>query len=128
MARRASQLAAATLALSTLLGAATAAWAHHSYAAFDMSKRLLVKGTVQSFEWTNPHCWLRVVVPNADGSSVVWNVEAGTPNVDSRRGWSPTDIHPGDKVAMILYPLRDGSPGGTLASVTLTDGRVLHAR
>jgi hypothetical protein len=126
MRQRAHQLAVAVASLLCVSGAT--AWAHHSYAAFDMSKRLLVKGTVQAFEWTNPHCWIRVLVPNPDGSAVVWNVEAGTPNVDARRGWSPTDLRPGDKVELIVYPLHDGSPGGTLASVTLPDGRVLRAR
>jgi hypothetical protein len=111
-----------------MLGIALPASAHHSYAAFDMSKRLLVKGTVQSFEWANPHCWLKVVVPTEGGGSSVWNVEAGTPNVNARRGWSPADIHPGDKVQLILYPLRDGSAGGSLVSITLADGRVLQAR
>jgi hypothetical protein len=123
--RRLLQIVGLLLASWALAGVS---WAHHSYAAFDMMKRLLVKGTVQSFEWTNPHCWVRVIVPNADGSTTIWNVEAGSPNVNARRGWVPLDMRPGDKVELTIYPLRDGSPGGSLVSVTLADGRILRAR
>jgi hypothetical protein len=116
-------------AMSVALSVCAAAWAHHSYATFDMSRRLLVKGTVKSFEWVNPHSWLRVIVPNAEGTSTtVWDIEAGPPHINVRHGWKPTDIHPGDKVECVIFPLRDGSPGGSLVSVTLPDGRLLRAR
>jgi hypothetical protein len=94
-----------------------------------MNRRLLVKGTVKSFEWVNPHSWLRVLVPNPDGiTGEVWQIEAGPPNINARHGWKPTDIHPGDKVECVIYPFRDGKPGGSLISVTLPDGKVLRGR
>jgi hypothetical protein len=39
------------------------ALAHHSYAVFDLKKRLTVAGTVARFEWTNPHSYVWVYVP-----------------------------------------------------------------
>jgi len=35
--------------------------AHHSFAMFDKEKLVTVTGTLKSFEWTNPHCWLHIV-------------------------------------------------------------------
>ncbi len=113
------------MALAVLLCAARPGWAHHSYAAFDTKRRLLVKGTVKEFEWASPHCWIRLLVPTSSGGMSQWNVEAGTPNVDARHGWSPHSMQPGDQVAVILYPARDGSTTGSVVSVTLADGRTL---
>ena len=125
MLRRWAALGAIVVLCSSLIPA----WGHHSYATFDMTRRLLVKGTVKSFEWVNPHTWLRVSVPGADGiSSVVWDIEAGPPNINARRGWKPTDIRPGDKVECVIFPFRDGTPGGSLVSVTLPNGKVLRGR
>jgi hypothetical protein len=49
-----------------ILAAATAAsWpahAHHSFAVYDRSKVLTLKGNVKTFQWTNPHCVIWVLV------------------------------------------------------------------
>ena len=42
-----------------------AAAAHHSYAMFDGTRTLTVKGTLAKLEWTNPHVFVWVYVPNA---------------------------------------------------------------
>ena len=47
--------------------AAIPAFAHHSYAEFDTEKKVTLEGTVKEFQWTNPHSWMLVMVPNANG-------------------------------------------------------------
>ena len=47
---------------------AAPAFAHHSFAMFDATKDLTLQGTVKGFEWTNPHMWLYVIVPQASGA------------------------------------------------------------
>jgi hypothetical protein len=48
----------ATLALAVLTGGAAAA--HHSYGAYDRTKVLEIEGTLESFEWINPHSFLKI--------------------------------------------------------------------
>ncbi len=112
------------LALSIGCGATTAV-AHHSFAMFDRSQTQTVTGTVKQFELINPHGWLRVMVPNASGVQSEWSLEMGGAGQLERFGWSQDVVHPGDKVTVQLHPLRDGSYGGQLISVTLPNGKVL---
>ena len=44
--------------------AGTSAFAHHSRTMFDTNKQVTLVGTVKEFQWTNPHCWIQVLVPN----------------------------------------------------------------
>jgi Family of unknown function (DUF6152) len=99
--------------------------AHHSFAMFDQSKSLPLKGTVHDFQWTNPHAFIDVDVPNADGSIDLWKVELNSPNNLKRQGWKSSEMKPGDKVTVVIKPLRDGSKGGLFVSVTLPDGTVM---
>lgn len=101
------------------------AQAHHSFSAYDNNKTVTIQGVVKSFEWTNPHSWMHVLVGDATGRTVVWDIECGAPNINVRLGWSASDVKPGDKVSVAFHPRRDGTFGGTLASVTLADGRTL---
>lgn len=108
------------------LAAATPALAHHSFAMFDRSRTLILKGAVKDFQWTNPHAWIQLqTAAEGDGGGKEWSIEMGSPNMMQRQGWHSDTIKPGDKVVAAINPLRDGAAGGTLISVTLEDGRVL---
>ncbi|MDB6043453.1 MAG: hypothetical protein JWM63_2004 [Gammaproteobacteria bacterium] len=107
------------------LAVATAAYAHHSFAMFDQSKQLSLKGTVREFQWTNPHAWIHLDVPGTDGTKETWQVELNSPNNLKRQGWKATSVKAGDQVILVLNPLKDGSKGGLFVSVTLPDGSVL---
>ncbi len=109
-----------------LAALATPAFAHHSGAMFDRSKEQTIVGTVKEFNWTNPHSSFAVVVTGADGAEVLWDVEMNGPNNLVRQGWKRTTLKPGDKVSVILNPLRDGRAGGWYVGVTLPDGKALH--
>ena len=116
--------AAVALAVAAL-AVATAAYAHHSFAMFDQSKQLSLKGTVREFQWTNPHAWIHLDVPGTDGTKETWQVELNSPNNLKRQGWKSTGVKTGDQVTLVLNPLKDGSKGGLFVSVTLPDGSVL---
>ncbi len=62
---------------------------------------------------------------NAAGVQEEWAIEALSPNVLGRQGWHRSTLKPGDKVSVVIYPLREGKTGGNLISVTLPDGRVM---
>jgi hypothetical protein len=111
--------------LSGLLLVAGTVSAHHSFAPFDLTKEKTITGTVSRFEWTNPHSWIWVDVPNEKGGVDNWAVEGMSPNYLARRGWTRTTVKPGDKITIAVRPLRSGENGGMFVRATLADGRVL---
>ena len=105
-------------------------FAHHSPAAFDRTKKVTLVGTVKEFRWQNPHTWIEVEVPDEKdkGKLVVWGVELTSPTYLIRAGWKSNIIKPGDKVSVVVNPVRSGEPSGIFVSMTLADGRELLER
>jgi hypothetical protein len=115
----------AVLAL-TAFASFTGAAAHHSFAMFDQNKRITIEGTVQEYQWTQPHVWLDVMVASAPGAQPVkWGIESQSPAILHRRGWTPDTIKTGDKVTVDIFPMKDGTPGGQMLRVHLPDGRII---
>ncbi len=104
---------------------AVPAFAHHSHAMFDDTIKVVMEGTVNEFEWTNPHSWLQVMVTDKAGVTKEWSLEMGSPAGLSRNGWRPKTILPGDKVTITIHPLKDGNPGGSLIGVKLPSGKTM---
>ena len=104
--------------------------AHHSFAMYEPTKTLTLKGTVKTLQWTNPHVVLWILVqPDDGGAAQEWSLETTSPGVLTRAGWTRQSVKAGDKVTVEFSPLRDGSRGGGLNSVTLLDtGQKLEAR
>ena len=114
--------ALAAMALSLLLGTVPAA-AHHSFDMFDMTKQVTLTGTIKDFQWTNPHTWTWIDVPNDKGGVDTWGIEGMSPNFLGRRGWTKHTLNPGDKVTVTIYRLKEGKMGGTFLHATLPDGK-----
>ena len=114
-----------TATLALLLAAfAGSAPAHHSFAMFDSQKEVVLEGTVREFQWTNPHTWIQLVVTE-QGQPVEYSIEADSPNILSRRGWSKASFAPGDRVRITVNPMKDGSKGGAFKSAVLANGKAL---
>ena len=107
------------------LAAATPALAHHSFAMFDSQKEITIQGTIKEFQWTNPHSWIQINVADTQGSIKEWSIEGASPNGLARQGWRSTSLKPGDKVSMVIHPMKNGSNGGSLMAVQLPDGTKL---
>lgn len=103
-----------------------AALAHHSFGMFDREVQVTLVGTVHEFQWTNPHSWIEMDVPDEKGAMHHWSVELNSPNNLQRQGWRSSTLKPGDKVTVVINPLRDGSKGGLFVSAKLPDGRELR--
>lgn len=101
------------------------AQAHHSRSMFDLQNPVQVTGTVREFQWTNPHCYIQLLVRNAAGRDEEWSIEMGAPMHLFGRGWTPRTLKPGDRVTVRLAPLRNGRNGGELLTVTTADGKPL---
>jgi hypothetical protein len=110
------------MVLSDALG--EAAFAHHSFAAFDMKTEVWLDGTVSEVQYTNPHAWVFLDVTDAKGATETWAIESGGPNILMRMGWKKNTIKVGDKVKALIHPMRDSSKkGGSLVMFVLSDGK-----
>ena len=106
------------LLMTTIVPAA----AHHSFAVFDHTRTLTIRGTVTKFQWTNPHGFLEVDMPQADGTVKHYSIELTSINMMQRVGWRSNMIKAGDKVTAIVAPLLNGDPVGLGLEVMLADG------
>jgi hypothetical protein len=106
------------------LGAATAAWAHHSFAAaFDMNKPVTVQGTIVQVRLENPHSWFFLDVKDASGKVERWAFEAGTPSGMVRNGFKPGLIKKGVEVTIKGFHAKDPSQNvGMLRELVTADG------
>src|SRR5258708_35701759 len=95
-------LIACALAMPTL--------AHHSGAMFDDKLSVTLAGTVRQFQWTNPHCWIQVLVDEKSGPAE-WSVEMGSPSQLFRGGVAPAPAPVVRKTALVLPPLADRTHG-----------------
>ena len=109
------------IAIAALL-TASSALAHHSFAMFDQSKSVTLDGTVKDFRWSNPHVFIQLLVKTEGGSEVEWSIEMTSPEHLARVGWRPGNLKPGDKVTLVIHPMRDGTAGGQYMSGTGPDG------
>ena len=115
-------------AVIVLSGLCAAVWAgaalgHHSFAQFAMDRATRIEGTVKDFQWTNPHCWVELDVPNKEGIAETWSVEGGAVGTLMRFGVTRKSLQPGDHATLVIHPLRNGDRGGALQGIIFADGR-----
>ena len=116
---------AVALALAALC--APTATAHHAFSAeFDANLPIRVQGKIVQVDWINPHAWVLVADEKEDGTTQVWQLEAGTPNTLLRRGLTRKLLQPGTEVVVRGYQSKDRicEPicSGSGRDITLPDG------
>ena len=101
--------------------------AHHAFAAeFDATKHVTFdKAVVTKMAWTNPHVWIYIDAKMPDGTVQQWAIEAGTPNVLFRRGFTREALKPGTEIKVDGYAAKDGSKRANGRDLTLPDGKML---
>ena len=71
----------------------------------------------------NPHSWIHLEIEKDDGTTEVWMVEGGTPNVLLRRGLTRECLSPGTVLIVDGYQAKDHSLlRANGRDVTFTDG------
>ena len=113
------------VAAGCLMAAATVPLAgHHAFGAeFDPNAPVRLQGKIVRLEWVNPHTWIHVEVAKDDGSTEVWMVEGGTPNVLLRRGLRRDCLTPGTEIVVDGYQAKDHSlTRANGRDITFTDG------
>jgi len=107
--------------LVAVSGAPIPAMAHHSFALFDATKSVRLQGTVTRFEWTNPHSWIFLNVPNAQNVAEEWIIELPAAGVLATEGWNKNFVKIDDKIIVRIKPLKTGQRGGLLEGFTPSD-------
>lgn len=102
--------------------------AHHGAATFDTGKKLVLEATVTEWIWANPHCFLKFDATDATGTVRHWIAETASPPDMVNRGWARNSFKAGDKVTVVVEPVKNGSPVGKVLQVTLPNGKILSAQ
>ncbi len=105
-----------TLAFAVAL--ADQALAHHSFALFDTQKTVALDGTVKKFEWTNPHSWIFLEVAGKGANAGQWTIELPAAAILAGEGWNKNFLKAGDRISVMINPLKNGDKGGSLESFT----------
>jgi hypothetical protein len=100
-------------------------FAHHSGAGFNSGEVIELKGTIKEVQFKNPHSWVQILVPGADGKVTEWSLEWGSPNSLARQGYRPSAFPVGARVTVRLNPMRSGEPAGGFIAVKFEDGTVI---
>ena len=111
------------LMVALFLGAGVPVVAHHSFAAFDQSREVTVKGRVAESQWTNTHAWLVVKGRTANGQDEEWSFEMISPSVLRRNGWTKNSLKFGDEVTVTANPAKNGARFGLMLAVMDAGGR-----
>ena len=111
-----------TLAVGLLVGSHLA-FAHHARASFDVDHQVTLKGTVANFKWTNPHAFIYLDVKDEKRNVDEWRIEANSPNMLSRTGWSRELLKSGDQVSVTGSAAKDGEKILRLETLTLANGQ-----
>jgi hypothetical protein len=115
-----------TTARRTVIGLAIAlalpAFAHHSFAAYDMEKTKVFTGVVTRINPDANHLQIffapmneerKNVIRGEDGKPIVWAVEMMGSAQSAAEGISVNTFPPGTIFSVGLHPLRDGQHAGT---------------
>jgi hypothetical protein len=97
------------LGLISLL-AATAAYAHHSFARdYAEEKQTSLEGDVVSFEYRSPHAWVFFTANDGSGVLRKFGAEWANPRRLEQQGVGASDIKAGDHVIISGAPSRSAS-------------------
>ena len=105
----------------TALAIPGALLAHHSFAVYDHSRTLNLKGKVTRWQWSNPHAYLDIDVREGDAVKH-YTLEGTSINMLQRLGWRSNMIKAGDDVKVVFAPLLNGESAGLLLQITLPSG------
>ena len=95
------------LALALVIAGVTTAYAHHSFGAtYEVSKQVKIEGKLVQFVYRNPHSFVHVEAPDADGAVQRWAVEWGGTAQLAGAGVKRDSLKIGDQVVIVGRPSR----------------------
>ena len=86
---------------------AGSAFAHHSFGAtYEVTKQIKLDGKIAQFVYRNPHSFVHVEAPDAEGKTQRWAVEWGGTAQLTTAGVTRESLKVGDKVTIVARPSR----------------------
>jgi len=119
-----------TMAVGTIAaGLSIAASAHHSVSGvFDGATQFELTGTITEVEWINPHVYIYLDVPDADGNVVTWALETAPTQFFRNAGVSKAKLE-GDGSSVTITGIRGHDKTkhiGWISRITYADGRFIQ--
>jgi hypothetical protein len=108
-------------AMALALGTAASLQAHHSFAAYDMTKTQVLTGVVTRVNPDANHLQIFFAAMNAerknvdrdkDGKPIIWSVEMAGSAASAQDGISVSSFPPGTVFSVGVHPQRNGDPSG----------------
>jgi hypothetical protein len=109
----------AILFVSATGALASPALAHHSRAAYDLTKEVTLEGTVVELAWTNPHIYVTVETLGEDGKPDRVDVEVTSVSEAAALGLPRDAIAPGARVTVRAHPGRGAGASAAARAVGL---------
>jgi Family of unknown function (DUF6152) len=98
------------LAVATALAIGTTASAHHSFGAtYEISKEIKLEGKLVQVVYRNPHSFVHIEAPDANGVKQRWAIEWGGTAQLANQGVKRQTLNIGDEVVVTARPSR--APG-----------------
>ncbi|MEO8315153.1 MAG: DUF6152 family protein [Pseudomonadota bacterium] len=103
------------------MGVAMPLLAHHSFAAYDMDKRIIVTGVVTRVNPDANHLQIffarmneerKNVEKDKDGNAIIWSIEMAGSAASAQDGISVNSFQPGTVFSAAVHPQRNGDPSG----------------
>jgi hypothetical protein len=117
-----------SLCVALISLAVVPASAHHSLSVYNRLSAETIEGTVQKFNWSNPHVQLVIMASSPDGAIAQWNFESGSINRLASAGINRNIVAVGDKITVTYNPRRDGAKSGFLVTIVSARGRKYDMR
>lgn len=118
-------LGAATAALVMLTSLNTSVAHHGVNGQFDLSKTLVVEGTVTRIRFVNPHSYVYFDVTQDNGDIVNWRCELRSGSLLRRKGWNNDMFPKGSKIRVFGSPAREEPTTCFTETITFENGDVM---
>jgi hypothetical protein len=114
-----------TFAALGLFIATVPALAHHPFASeFDANAPLRLTGKV----WNDPHVVVHVAINDPGGQTRNWSLEAASPAMLERKGWTKAKLKEGDQITVQGYRAKsEPFTGAAARSIELPDGKKMSS-
>ncbi len=120
-----NSMKASLIAVVVLLAVSVPLFAHHGNVGYD-NRTVVVKGTVTSWLWTNPHTFLKFDVTDDKGAVAHWIAEWNAPGSLINYGVTAKSFKVGDEVTVTLQGIsKSGTSLGRISKVLLPNGQEL---
>jgi hypothetical protein len=108
-----------------LLAVSVPMFAHHGNVGYD-ERKVVVKGTVTQWMWTNPHTFLKFDVTGDNGAVTHWIAEWNAPGSLINYGVTAKSFKVGDEVTVTMQGISKATPThGRISKVLLPNGQEL---